>query len=304
MEILSFGEILWDIFPDKKVIGGAPFNFSAHMARLGARVSLVTAVGCDELGDRTLECIREKNVSDRFVGRSSYPTGACFVTVDDKGSPSYELRYDMAYDHIRLEDALWDLVERSDFRAFYFGTLAQRHPDSQQTLREILGRGHFKEIFFDVNIRQNWYGREVLESGLCACTLLKVSREEAGVFADAGLANAVPANFSTKESYYRALCSELSQRYDIKMILLTLDKDGALVYDAAADSVLLSEKPRGKVVATVGAGDSFSACYLYHFLKGDAPEVCLHKAIVLSDYVVGHVEAIPEYSRELWAQLA
>ena len=304
MQVLSFGEILWDIFPDKKVIGGAPFNFSAHLAKLGAQVSFVTEVGDDELGEQTLECIREKNVSDRLTGKSAYPTGACFVTVDAKGSPSYELRYDMAYDHIELDPGQWRILTGSTFNAFYFGTLAQRHTVSRGTLTDILGRCRFEHLFFDINIRQSWYTAELLDSGMRACTILKVSREEAGVFEETGLTAITRDSFPTQQSYHLALCRDLAHHYDIDTILLTLDKEGAMVYRKETDAVLFSEVPQGKVIATVGAGDSFSACYLYHFLKGDPIEECLHKAIVLSDYVVGHTEAIPDYSPELRKLLA
>lgn len=303
MNILSFGEVLWDVYPDKEVIGGAPFNFSAHMAKLGAHVDLLTAIGKDERGVKALDCINGLGVSDALVRLSPYPTGACFVTTNDQGSPSYELRYDMAYDHITLGEEQREKLSRSSYQAFYFGTLAQRHEESRKTVNEILSHYQFPHIFFDINIRQNWYNRTLLEQGLHFCTILKVSREEASVFEETGLTKTLHKQFPHEDAYFLELCRELTQRYEIATVLFTLDKDGAMIYDARPDSVYYSEKPKGKVVSTVGAGDSFSACFLYHYMKGIPMEQCLHKAIVLSDYVVQHIEAIPPYSEELLAQL-
>lgn len=304
MNILSFGEVLWDVYPEKNVIGGAPFNFSAHLAKLGAESALITAIGNDELGKQALRCIKEQKVSDAFAETSSYPTGACYVTLDDCGVPSYDLRNDMAYDHITLKDDQLNAVDKASYQAFYFGTLAQRNVESRQTLIKIVSRCHFEQVLFDINIRQQWYSRAILETGMRFCTILKFSREEAGVFEKIGIIKAIRKHFRTEEEYYHELCRELSQSYEISTVLLTLDKDGAMVYDKANNEFYHSEKPKGKVVSTVGAGDSFSACFLYQFLLGKQIQQCLQKAIILSDYVVQNTEAIPPYSQELMAELA
>jgi len=303
MDILTFGEILWDVFPDKSVIGGAPFNFSAHLVKQGADVALITAVGGDTLGVDARRCLREQGVKEDFVMESDYPTGVCIVTVDKNGTPSYDLRRDMAYDHIALSAEQKDTIRRASYRAFYFGTLAQRSEVSRQTVVSILSRCRFDHVLFDINIRQSYYSGPLIEQGLRACTILKTSREEVGVFEETGLVKTARKEFEKEPDYHQALCRELAHTYGIETILLTLDKDGAMVYSSKPDDFIYSEKPQGKVVATVGAGDSFSACYLYHYLNGESAEVCLHKAILLSDFVVQHTEAIPGYPKGLLDQL-
>ena len=295
MDICAFGEILWDVFAEKSVIGGAPFNFSAHLARLGAAVSLVTSVGNDALGSEACRILRSYGVRDDYVQMSGYPTGTCNVILDGNGSPQYFLRPDTAYDHITLTGKQLDNLRRRPFRAFYFGTLAQRNEVSRKTVSSILANGSFEQVLFDVNIRQSFYERPMLEDGLKACTILKVSREEAGVFEETGLAGA----FHNSPDGHKALCRELARKYGIGLILFTLDKDGALVYQSKTDTFFLSEKPRGKVISTVGAGDSFSACFLFYCLSGQPIEVCLNKAVVLSDFVVQHTEAVPAYTKQL-----
>ncbi|NLK39235.1 MAG: hypothetical protein GX303_03160 [Clostridiales bacterium] len=303
MDVIAFGEVLWDIFPDKKVIGGAPFNFCAHFARLGGKAGLVTAVGRDPLGNETLDRIREMGISDEFVSESSYPTGVCLVTVDSKGTPAYELRQDMAYDHILPTDGQWAAIRSASAPVLYFGTLAQRNAVSRKTLAEILSCRRFDHLFFDVNIRQSWFDREIVERGLRVSTILKVSREEDWIFGNLGLTSVKEGDFRDQKDYYLALCRAISRDYGISTILLTLDKDGGMVYDGVRDRAHFYRKPTVKAVSTVGAGDSFSACYLYHLLKGLPAEECLDKAVLLSDYVVGHIEAVPEYSDKLKATL-
>lgn len=297
--ILAFGEVLWDVFPNKSVIGGAPFNFSAHYAKLGGEVALVTAVGQDTFGDKALSYMQEVGVVTDFVQKNDYQTGACYVTIDPDGVPSYELRCDMAYDHIVPNHTLWEELLKTKFQAVYFGTLAQRNEESRKTLSTILSRGDIEHVFFDVNIRQHWYSRDVVMQGLTACTILKVSREEAWVFERTGLADVVRDSFSRQEDYYESLARSLAKGFNISSVLFTLDKDGAMVYDAKQNTVYLSEKPSGRVVSTVGAGDSFSAGYMFSFLQGCPVDQCLRKAIILSNYVVQHTEAIPQYSTEL-----
>lgn len=303
MRILSFGEILWDVYPEKSVIGGAPFNFSAHAVKLGADVDLLTSIGRDDLGVKTLECINDVGVNDKLICYSPYPTGACFVTVDKNGTPTYDLHYDMAYDHISLSESQKKWLDKQSYQALYFGTLSQRHLESRNTLNTVLSNIKVDNIVFDVNIRQMWYDREILEKGLKACTMLKVSREECEIFEKVNLVNCQSTRFSEQKHYYETLCRELSSVYNIQFILFTLDKDGAMVYDCKKDFFYYSEKPKGKVVSTVGAGDSFSACFLCSYLKGYPINECLHKAIILSDFVVRNIEAIPKYSDDIFNQI-
>lgn len=299
MKVLAFGEILFDVFGENKKIGGAAFNFSSHLSKLGASVSLVSAVGNDELGKKAISVLKENQVLDDLIGISHFPTGKCQVSIDQQGVPTYHLLRDVSYDNISLRSEQWDAIINKQYNAFYFGTLAQRSEKSRQTLDSILDRCCFEHILFDINIRQCWYSDAVLKRGLNSCTILKVSREECKVFEETGLVNTVINDFQVESNYHRALCRELARVYSIDIILFTLDKDGALVYDVKQDEFYCSEKPHSLVVSTVGAGDSFSACFLYYFLLGEPVKACLNKAIILSDYVVRYMEAIPEYSQEL-----
>ncbi len=297
MNILAFGEILWDIFPDKRMIGGAPFNFSAHLAKLGADVSLVTALGEDALGKEARERLLALGVGDAFVGTTPCLTGVCQVSLNSEGKPSYDLVRGVSYDDIRLTEAARERIKKKRFDALYCGTLACREKVSRDTLSELFSLCRFKHILFDINIRQSYYTPEILREGLNRATILKVSREECGVLERCGLLDIDKAAFCSETDFIGAFCRAVADAYGIDTVLFTLDKDGAAVFQGGV--LYFSEKPQSEAVSAVGAGDSFSAAYLYFLQKGEPVPECLKKAVVLSDFVVGHLEAIPAYSDEL-----
>ena len=279
MKLTVFGEILWDIFGDEKKIGGSPFNFGAHCKKLGLDVDVVSAVGDDELGKEAVEEAKKLGVNVKNIQTVPFETGHCLVTLNN-GTPSYNLIQNVAYDNIPLP-------EKDCFKAdaFYFGTLAQRSENSQKTLNELL-KGEYKEVFFDINIRQHYYSSEMIDESLKKTSIFKISREEIGVLDIEG----------TPEE----ICNVLADKYEnLKLILVTLDKDGSFLYETSSKKVTYSPKPTSKVVSTVGAGDSFSACFLSNYLKGVLPEECLIRATLLSDYVVTQLGAIPDYPDEL-----
>ena len=273
MRTVVFGEVLWDIFGKEAHIGGAPLNFAAHTAKLGGDVSLISAVGRDELGDRALEIINDFGIDASHVSRVDLPTGVCNVTLSD-GTPNYELVTDVAYDAIPLpkREALGD--------ALYFGTLAARDLRSRTTLQKLL-QNPWREVFFDINIRQNFYTREWIDTALSHATILKISREEIGVLNLPG----------SCEEIAQAVLNKYS---NLQVVIVTLDKDGAFAMKRGG-TLLYAPKPQSAVVSTVGAGDSFSACFLHHHLLGTPLQKTLECACTLSDFVVTRTEAIPEY---------
>ncbi|MCL2013605.1 MAG: PfkB family carbohydrate kinase [Oscillospiraceae bacterium] len=309
MKILVFGEVLWDCFDYNRVIGGAPFNFCAHLAKLSGlkkpdtpefRVSLVSAVGKDVLGGKARKVIRNYNIADDYVADVNYPTGVCKVTLAGDGTPIYDLGENMAYDNITADVRAINEEGKQDF--LYFGTLALRNAVSKNTLIQIITECEFGEILCDINIRQNFYSTESVRLCLESCTMLKVSHDELYVFEKLGLINEKTVNPGENPDYTE-LCKELSQRYNIKIIIITTGKNGAAIYDARNGKFLYSEKPRGKLVSAVGAGDSFLACFTYNYLHEKPLDVCIARAVKLSSYVVTQLGAVPDYNSELMEEL-
>lgn len=283
MKLTVFGEVLWDIFGEEKKIGGAAFNFAAHAARLGAEVRFVSAVGRDSLGDEALAASEALRIPTADVARVAEPTGYCQVTLRD-GIPSYDLVRGVAYDAIPLPEPV-----PAEADAFYFGTLAQRAEQSAETLKTLL-KGSYREVFFDINIRQNYYSEQMIDEALRASTVFKVSREEIGVLGIPG----------TPEE----ICPRLAEKYpNLRVIIVTLDADGSLAWERKSGKIFRSPTPHTTVVSTVGAGDSFSGCWLVNYLLGRPVEDCLRRATLLSDYVCSQLGAVPEYPKELMEKL-
>ena len=304
MKILAFGEILWDVFEKTKEIGGAPFNFCAHLSKLGGESYLLSSVGDDDLAGETLAQMDRFNVKRPFVFKSSlYPTGVCRVSCDSNGQPTYDLGGDMAYDHITLDDETLKDIKAHAFDAFYFGTLAQRSPESRQALNRVLQACSFRDVYCDLNIRQHYHNRETIETCLSHATMLKLNRDECSLlmsYMDIAMDKSL---YASDEDFYREFGARLCKTLGFKLVIITLDADGALVYESAKQTLCASGRPLNKAVSTVGAGDSFSACFLYNYLNGEATEQCLKRANLLGDYVVTRYGAVPDYSEALLARI-
>lgn len=282
MKIAAFGEIIWDIYPDQRCIGGAPLNFAAHAAQQGAEALLISAVGDDALGVLARAQLRSFGVDDCMVSVvSGKPTGQCLVTVDERSIPHYDLLAGTAYDAITC-----DAPPACD--AFVFGTLIQRSEQNRRALQQLLESDHFGEVFCDLNIRPPYYERESVVRCLRHATILKVSREELP---------AVTQLLYGEELPVQTAVSRICAAYpNIRLCLVTLDSDGALVYDATADKTYRREAKAVEVVSTVGAGDSFGAAFLVTYLRTRDIESALQKAVEVSAFMVAHKEAVPPFS--------
>ncbi len=284
MKALSFGEILWDVYPDKKYLGGAPLNFAAHLARHGERVSMLSAVGQDELGLSALNQMRAWGVSCELVSQlSEKPTGQCLVTLDENSSPSYNLLSDVAYDYIPC-----DRLE-GDFDVLYFGTLSLRSSYNCAGLEKLLDTHTFKEIFVDVNIRPPFYSEKTVKFALEKASVLKISLEELPAVA------ALCVISDTVD--YKKTAGEISALYNnLKCIVITLGKDGAWALDCENNRDCFCDSEKTKVVSTVGAGDSFSAAFLHKYLGGSDLQPSLEYASRVAGFVVSSFDAVPDYN--------
>ncbi|MEG2004365.1 MAG: PfkB family carbohydrate kinase, partial [Clostridia bacterium] len=233
MKLLAFGEILFDIFGSEKHIGGAPLNFACHFSKLGGESYMASAVGADSMGDEALKYLKKYNVKTDFTAQiDGFSTGSCIVTLKD-GIPGYNLVRDVAYDNIPIIKIEKDT---HNFDALYFGTLAERNETSSKTLDYIIKEFNYREVFYDINIRQTFYDFNKITERLKKATILKLSRDEMFVFGT----NKIDALFNM-------VCQK---NPFIKLIILTLDKDGSMVFDAKSKTTFQSRKPCAKVVST------------------------------------------------------
>lgn len=281
--VIGIGELLFDVFPDEKKLGGAPVNFAYHVAREGIESLAVSAVGNDADGDDIMRILKEKNVCCD-VARVDFPTGLVKVTLDGKGVPSFEICEDVAWDKIPLSDKLIDAA--SNCRAFCFGTLAQRDAVSCATINrllEVVPHDSGALVIYDINLRQHFYSKKIVEDSLRKCNVLKINDDE---FALVAPMLGFPADDFEMGSRW------LMQEYDLKMVVLTCGEHGSWIYTAEDTSFM--ETPQVDVVDTVGAGDSFTAALCASLLKGHPVRQAHRRAVAVSAFVCTKAGAMPD----------
>lgn len=282
------GEALWDVLPEGKKIGGAPANFAYHVSQLGFDSRVVSAVGNDVLGDEILEVFRQKNLA-HLLERVDYPTGSVQVTLDEEGVPCYEIKEGVAWDNIPFTDALKRLALNT--RAVCFGSLAQRSEVSRATILRFLDtmpdlEGHLK--IFDINLRQNFYTKEVLCESFRRCNVLKINDEELVV---------ISRLFGYPGIDLQDKCWILLAKYNLRMLILTCGTNGSYVFTPGA--VSYQQTPKVPVADTIGAGDSFTAAFCAAILKGKSVPEAHKLAVEVSAYVCTQRGAMPELPQGL-----
>jgi len=284
MKATVFGEVLWDVFPEERVIGGAAYNFAAHLSLLRNDVALISAVGEDSLGDASLDMAARHGIDTRFISRCGYTTGASIVTLHEGGQPTYDVLKDTAYDHIPVSEEALSAVCES--RVLYFNTLGQRGEESRRSLSRVLSERGDCLLFCDVNLREGGFDAESLSICLKNAEIIKISEEEGHFLYDLGLIN---------ESG-RGLPYDVIEGYEnIRLVLYTLGERGSAVLDRESGRLYESGVPRPiKVISTVGAGDCYGAAFIDAYMKGATIPEAISAATERSRLVVAHREAVPE----------
>ncbi len=282
MKALCFGEILWDINGVEKTIGGAPFNCSYFLSSLGDSATLISALGSDKNGKEAREAIEEKGVSTTYINSNDKETGYALVGLKDANA-SYCFNDDSSWDNITISEEQLKAIEKEEYDVFVFGTLSQRSFVSRNTLMKLLERVKTKEIFFDLNLRLNYYSKELLDYCFKKSSIIKINEEEEKV---------------TKELFCLREIREMLYLYNnIRMIILTLGKEGALLLTKEEEYRTKSEKV--KAIDTIGAGDSFSSTFLHFYLNGETIVKSMNNAAIVSSFVVQNKGATPKLTEEI-----
>jgi len=284
--IVALGEVLWDLLPTGKQLGGAPANFAHHAAQLGAEARIVSAVGDDEHGREILERLKSQGLDTSFVTTErDHGTGVVSVTVDMKGQPTYTIHEDVAWDFIPVTPAVLDLASRAD--CVCFGTLAQRGAVSRATIRGVVAAVPDEALrILDINFRQHYYDREIAEASLAAATVLKINDEE------------LPRLFELLGSR-----SALFDFTNIRLIATTHGSAGSTLWSRDGTSVKHPGHYAGPVADTVGAGDAFTAALAVGLLRRLPLARINDNANRLAAYVCTRPGAMPEIPRELLRSL-
>lgn len=286
--VVGLGEVLWDMLPEGKKMGGAPANFAYHASQFGWESCVVSAVGHDELGDELLENLQQKSLPF-LIERTDYPTGTVGVEVDDKGVPQYNIHEDVAWDHIPFTSRLEEVARHT--QAVCFGSLAQRHSMSRATILRFLDtmpeeEGRYR--IFDINLRQNFYTPEILSGSLERCNILKINDEELDILSRI---------FGLPDTGVQKKCHGLLEEYGLKALILTCGTQGSFVF--TPDDASFQNTPKVEVADTVGAGDSFTAAFAAALLDGKDLHEAHRLAVETSAYVCTQYGAMPVLPQQL-----
>ncbi len=269
--VIGVGEYLWDILPTGKKAGGAPVNFAYHASQHGAEGWAISAIGDDALGQELEVLTREYGINME-VAKVDYPTGTVKVELHN-GQPNFIITENVAWDHFAASPNAIKLAGKAS--ALSFGTLAQRHEDSRCATRKLIScLPKDALVVYDINLRQHFYNKEIVESSLKMANVFKINDEELEIvkqmFGLSGLA--------TDEA-----CEKLRELFGLKILILTAGDRFSSVYSDGETSFIPT--PKVKVVDSVGAGDSFSGSFIASILSGKTIREAHHIAVETAAYV-------------------
>ena len=255
--VVGLGEVLWDMLPEGRKIGGAPVNFAYHAGQFGIDTMAVSAIGNDKLGEDTIAEMNGKHLNHIFPS-VPYPTGSVQVSLDEKGVPAYDIKENVAWDNIPFTNEI-ESVARS-CRAVCFGSLAQRNAVSRNTIRKFIESTPSGCIrIFDINLRQ----------------IMLVSRM-----------------FNYDSSNIENVCRTIMEDFSLEMVILTCGTKGSYIFTKGGVSFMPT--PKVNVADTVGAGDSFTGSFCAAILRGLPVAEAHKKAVEVSAYVCTQNGAMPE----------
>ena len=286
--VVGLGEVLWDVLPEGKKLGGAPANFAYHAGQfLGSDNTIaISALGDDQLADETIEALREHNLND-LLPRVPYPTGTVQVSLAEGGIPTYDIKENVAWDNIPFDDDI--AVIARNCRAVCFGSLAQRNIVSRTTIQKFLDATPDDCLkIFDINLRQQFYTKEIIQESIRRCNILKINDEELVL---------IGRMFGYPGLDIENKCWLILGKYNLDMLVLTCGTNGSYVFTPG--NVSFQETPKVTVADTVGAGDSFTGSFVGSILSGKSVAEAHHTAVRVSAFVCTQNGAMPEVPAEL-----
>ncbi len=290
--IIGIGELLWDVFPDNKYLGGAAANFVFHANQLGSRTNLISRVGSDQPGSQALDqySAMGQDTSQIQIDQN-HPTGTVNIALDKYGNPDFEIVENAAWDYITFERQMSSLAYNADL--LYFGSLSQRAKTSRDSVLKLIASVSEATLkFFDVNLRNGFYSREIIINSLKAADIVKVNEEEYEIIIDM-------AKPSKRKASYPV--NDFLKDYKIEMLCITLGERGCQLI-TANETVI--DKAREVIVKdTVGAGDAFSAALAVNFLAGKDIRKIAQAANIMGGFVASHKGACPEINYKIYEQV-
>jgi len=282
--IVGIGEILWDIYENKKFLGGAPANFAIHCQQLGNTGIIASRIGNDELGREVVNSLHKRQLESNYIQLDfDKPTGTVKVNLDKNGNPQFECTTDVAFDYLQLDSKLSQLAHHSD--AILFGTLAQRNDRSRETIQKFLKLSVRAFKIYDINLRGwNKKIKEIVNQSLILADAIKLNDDELYILRSAGQPG------TDNIAFLKYMISE----HNLKFAALTLGEDGCILVEP--DEIVEHKGIKIRPIDTTGCGDAFAAALIHYYLRGKSLKEIAALSNLLGAYVALFPGATPQYS--------
>ena len=282
--VIGIGEVLWDLLPDGKMLGGAPINFAYHASQLGAVGVAISSVGKDELGSEIMKSVDTKGVVN-CISVNKYPTGTVGVILKD-GIADYTIYENVAWDFIELSIGSTIMLQQAD--AICFGTLAQRNKVSHDAIMSALKLVPEKCLkVYDINLRQKYYSADLISKSLFSSNVFKINDDEIELF----------KHLYKMDGNEVELSQKIMKTYSIEYLALTKGDNGSYLF--WKDEISFMPTPVVDVEDTIGAGDSFTSALVIGILNNWSLKEIHRKAVEISAFVCTQKGATPVLSKNL-----
>lgn len=289
-KVFGIGEVLWDLLPTGRQLGGAPANFTFHARNLGADAALITRIGDDGLGQEALRKLKKYFPRTLIQIDDRHPTGVVEVAFPSHGNPRYTISQGVAWDYLAATQPALSAVQHAD--AICFGSLSQRSPTSCFAIYELLQAAPDNTLkIFDINLRQDFFTRSAIEKSLQLANMLKLNFDEMDQLCRLFQINGTP----------RQKILWLARSFNLQTVALTLGAEGSMLYHGGQWSIEHCAKV--DIVDTIGAGDSFTAALVTGLLHGLKPSICHRFATEVSGYVCSQTGGMPSLPTALTERL-
>jgi fructokinase len=289
MNLVSVGEVLWDVVGKTEHLGGAPLNFAAHAAKLGNQSFLVSAVGRDERGGRALSAIRALGLSTEYVTQvSGQPTGYVTVELCRDGQPSFTIHRPAAYDTAELSTIQRQEISRLEPVWIYFGTLAQTSSTVRHNTAMLIADNPSARCFYDINLRRDSYNRPVVLQLLDETDVLKLN--------DAEIASVEDLVGMKRHNCIEDFCRECGERFELEAVCVTRGNQGCGIL--FREEYLEAPGYNVTVVDAIGAGDAFAAGLVHALSCGWSTRMAADFANRIGALVASRAGAIPRWTVE------
>ncbi|MCD6273306.1 MAG: bifunctional hydroxymethylpyrimidine kinase/phosphomethylpyrimidine kinase [Deltaproteobacteria bacterium] len=282
--ICVVGEILFDVFPSYKRVGGAPFNFAFHLKNLGFPVRFISRIGNDPNGKKIMGLLEKYRFDLNDIQRDDiHPTGTVTVKLDKGGIPQFRIKPDVAYDYIEfIPDVHRELISQAEL--VYFGSLSQRSKQGFENVQKIIACKASSAVgFYDINLRPDCYNNQLIFESLLRADVLKLNQEEIEEL----------KRIMMFEKNSRSFIQHLLDAYGLNIISLTRGHKGSDLY-TSNDNFSIDAAKTGKVADTVGAGDAYAAMLAAGLIRGMPPEIIIENASTFASSICKIKGAIPK----------